>query len=341
MSQLGQRTKATPAQWAEVERLAAEGVSVRRIAAAVFGDVRFRGRVERILRRPSGIEALTTPSLADPALDGAELGELEGIALIRLLFERRLAWLAASGRAPSMNELRNLLDVQRRLEAAEAFERTRERQEHEDVPPYTGLADARGLVKIAEPPAIGERRRPPPRRALRTDAWRRGRRRHRSVGGSSPPSGAACRTPVVGEHSEMASGAGNALALARADRGSAVRWRNQVIANRLLNRTSDSPELAGNAPSASSASLQRPSFRPSSASARSASSSEMLPKRKNGHLCAFCGGVWPDPRDDQLGWDESLSRLLDQNLTTARFRNFSSPIQRTKRPAERAFSLWS
>ena len=144
MSQLGQGSKATAAQRSEVQRLAAEGMSVRRIAATVFGDARFRGRVERILRRPSELNPPTNPLLTDVALEGVNLGGLEGTALIRLLFERRLARLAASGQAPSMNELRNLLDVQRRLEAAEAVERTRARQEHEDVPPYTGLAGARG-----------------------------------------------------------------------------------------------------------------------------------------------------------------------------------------------------
>jgi hypothetical protein len=51
--------------------------------------------------------------------------------LIRFLFERRLAWLLESGQVPSMSELRNLLDVQRRLEAAEAVERARPRREHE------------------------------------------------------------------------------------------------------------------------------------------------------------------------------------------------------------------
>lgn len=112
--------------------MAAEGMSVRRIAATVFGDARFRGRVERILRRPSEFNPRTGPLLTDVALEGVEVGELKGTALIRLLFERRLAWWAASGQAPSMNELRTLLDVQRRLEAAEAVERTRARTMRED-----------------------------------------------------------------------------------------------------------------------------------------------------------------------------------------------------------------
>ena len=34
-----------------VRQLAADGLSIRRIAAVVFGDARYRGRVERILRR--------------------------------------------------------------------------------------------------------------------------------------------------------------------------------------------------------------------------------------------------------------------------------------------------
>jgi hypothetical protein len=50
---------------------------------------------------------------------------VETTASIRLLFERRIAWLVASGKAPPMSELRSLLEVQRRLEALEAVERLR------------------------------------------------------------------------------------------------------------------------------------------------------------------------------------------------------------------------
>jgi hypothetical protein len=132
MSQFGRGARATAAQRAEVLRLAAEGMSIRRIAAVVFGDVRFRGRVERIVPQPSEGKPLTNPSPTDPAPERVDVSQLEGTALIRLLFERRLAWWKASGQAPSMNELRNLLDVQRRLEAAEAVERARQRREHAD-----------------------------------------------------------------------------------------------------------------------------------------------------------------------------------------------------------------
>jgi hypothetical protein len=122
MSQFGRGARATAAQRAEVERLAAEGVSVRQIAARVFGDARFRGRVERILRRPAS-EPAVVPLPLEPELEGIDPLELGTDALIRLLFERRLAWLAATGKAPSFGELRSMLEVQRRLEATEALER--------------------------------------------------------------------------------------------------------------------------------------------------------------------------------------------------------------------------
>jgi hypothetical protein len=117
-------------------------MSVRQIAASVFGDARFRGRVERILRC-SGANARTNPSPTDPAPDGVDLSELEGTALIRGLFERRLARWAKSGETPSMNELRNLLDVQRRLEAAEAVERLRPR-DREKGPDSPAAPDGHG-----------------------------------------------------------------------------------------------------------------------------------------------------------------------------------------------------
>jgi hypothetical protein len=124
MRQFGRGGRATAAERAEVERLAAEGVSVRRIAAQVFGDARFRGRVERILHRPAGEPAAVAVAL-EPALEGVDVGELGTTELIRLLFERRLAWLTANGKVPSFKELHSLLEVQRRLEAAEALEQLR------------------------------------------------------------------------------------------------------------------------------------------------------------------------------------------------------------------------
>src|SRR5438270_717302 len=83
--------------------------------------LRRRRRVERILRRPA-TEPVAVSVPLEPALEGIDPLELGTNALIRLLFERRLAWLTASGKAPSFSELRALLEVQRRLAAAEALE---------------------------------------------------------------------------------------------------------------------------------------------------------------------------------------------------------------------------
>lgn len=119
-------TKSTLAQRAEVVRLAAAGMSVRAIAAAVFGEVRFRGRVERILAAPAagpGEAAASTATGDGVRPDAFDFTGLSPGAAIRLLFERRLADLGERGEAPSMTELRGLLDVLRRLEALEAVER--------------------------------------------------------------------------------------------------------------------------------------------------------------------------------------------------------------------------
>ena len=61
----------------------------------------------------------------DPAFEGVDLAELGTTALLRLLFERRLAWLAANGKAPSLSELQRLVRVRRQLEAWEAMESAR------------------------------------------------------------------------------------------------------------------------------------------------------------------------------------------------------------------------
>jgi hypothetical protein len=108
-----------------VRRLAREGVAVREIARRVFGDVRLRGRVERIIKqdRDDG-EAGSGSRVADVA--EVEVSELSGHELVRLLLQRRLAWLAESGKAPPARELRDLLEVERRLQAVEALEQLRQ-----------------------------------------------------------------------------------------------------------------------------------------------------------------------------------------------------------------------
>jgi hypothetical protein len=89
---------------------------VRQIAAAVFGHDRFRGRVERILKND---EREAPSSETEPLL----IEGLSRLDVFTALFERRLATIAAAGGNVSMNELKNLLDVQRQLEAWETIER--------------------------------------------------------------------------------------------------------------------------------------------------------------------------------------------------------------------------
>jgi len=101
--------------------LAAEGVSIRRIAAEVFGEARFRGRVERILRAPLADSEI--PSGEGVGGGSIDVGALGTTAVMRQLFERRLAWVSQSPERVSMNELRNLFEVERRLAVMEEIER--------------------------------------------------------------------------------------------------------------------------------------------------------------------------------------------------------------------------
>jgi hypothetical protein len=126
MAELGDGQRTTAAHRVEVQRLAAEGMSLRMIAAEVFGAARYRGRVERILRRARlAPEPTPVGEQQAPGAKGPDLGELGETAVFRLLYERALAAWAASGKAPAMSELRAMLDVQRRLEAFETIERLR------------------------------------------------------------------------------------------------------------------------------------------------------------------------------------------------------------------------
>jgi hypothetical protein len=123
MSKYGEGAKATTAERAEVVRLREDGWSIRRIAAEVFGDVRYRGRVERILHHRQD----PPPRFAEQEERLDLTGLLDTTALLRVLQGRRLARWGASDEAPSMNELRNLVRVERDLLAMEEHQRLTER----------------------------------------------------------------------------------------------------------------------------------------------------------------------------------------------------------------------
>jgi hypothetical protein len=101
-----------------VRQLRDEGRPIRDIAREVFGDARFRGRVERILH------ARRVP-LLPPAqsVDPAEFESLNPTAQLRLLVERRRRQWLVSGTVPSMSELKALLEIEQRLAAQEHLER--------------------------------------------------------------------------------------------------------------------------------------------------------------------------------------------------------------------------
>src|SRR3954447_3904790 len=100
MGGIGRPSKVSAGQRAEVLERAGRGESIRAIAAAVFGDARFRGRVERVLRAevPLG-EARARAVQAE-----AELAEFEGLSdvgQLRWLYERVAARLARREGGPS------------------------------------------------------------------------------------------------------------------------------------------------------------------------------------------------------------------------------------------------
>jgi hypothetical protein len=97
-------------------------MSVRAIAAEVFGDIRFRGRVQRILEKPPDTKE-------EPEAMAARADELEAFARLsrtgqmRLLLDRRLRQLAERDEPPAPRTLLMLVDLERRLRSLEQLER--------------------------------------------------------------------------------------------------------------------------------------------------------------------------------------------------------------------------
>jgi hypothetical protein len=116
MAGTGRKRVATPVECAEVRRLAGEGASVRAIAAEVFGDARFRGRVERILAAPT--DASTCEAEVPP--DGVAMAET--VPAVRAALGRYLGRVQRGQIEPSVAEMVKLLDLERRLQAIESIE---------------------------------------------------------------------------------------------------------------------------------------------------------------------------------------------------------------------------
>ena len=81
-----------------MRRLAAEGLSIRKIAGEVFGDTRLRGRVERILRAPTPTQTRSGSIAAD--LKGLDLSNMDTLTLVRLLARRGLEGAGGKWRDP-------------------------------------------------------------------------------------------------------------------------------------------------------------------------------------------------------------------------------------------------
>jgi len=125
----GRPARFTQAERAEVLRRAQAGESKRKIAEAVFGDARYRGRVERIMRAET----------IDPARSGPELPPLElkldhtappaDARYWRELVShsrRSLGQRLAQGEAVPARELATLLKFEQQVANQEQFERLRD-----------------------------------------------------------------------------------------------------------------------------------------------------------------------------------------------------------------------
>jgi hypothetical protein len=116
----GRNRVATSAQCAEVERLSRQGASVRAVARQVFGDVRYRGRVERILRAAVPATPFEAAYVDDLAGSGPPA---ETVPAVRAALSRYSARVERGELQPSLAELLKLLDLERRLRAFESLER--------------------------------------------------------------------------------------------------------------------------------------------------------------------------------------------------------------------------
>jgi hypothetical protein len=129
MQRKGRPPSWTPEQREQIYALADEGMPKRAIAKGVFGDERYRGRVERTLRERHLARAL--PSLEEELAASVPRDEVgRGLAAldvsaVRALVERFERSLAESNEVPSLADIERLIRIKRQLDAMERVERHR------------------------------------------------------------------------------------------------------------------------------------------------------------------------------------------------------------------------
>jgi len=99
-------------------------VSERKIAEIVFGDARYRGRVERILRRQdSGPTQRLDGEHSPPKADGRAQTDERELPSLRELLNGHRRRLASATELPSLKAIELLLKLEQQLEAQETLER--------------------------------------------------------------------------------------------------------------------------------------------------------------------------------------------------------------------------
>ena len=128
----GRRPSWTDEERGRVLALAEQGTSQREVAEAVFGDVRYRGRVERILRSQRAASYGSAPSRNDGAEDAsARPRPSSDLELFRELVARAERCLLDGEQAPSLSEIERLMRVKRAINSLETIEWARRRERGE------------------------------------------------------------------------------------------------------------------------------------------------------------------------------------------------------------------
>ena len=125
MSTRGRRPRFSQKERERVVELAGEGASQRQIAEEVFGNVRYRGRVERILAADArASSASDSPrNAAEEEATDEDFRPRSDVELFRELVGRAERAMLRSDVAPSLADVERLLRIKRQLGALESVER--------------------------------------------------------------------------------------------------------------------------------------------------------------------------------------------------------------------------